>query len=361
MLDFGISKLTGAIAAASGMDMTKTKALLGSPWYMSPEHMRSARTVDARTDIWSMGVILYKLLTGVVPFGGETVGEVFARVLQDQPVRPLTWRPDMPAELEAVILRSLCKDVAQRHQDVGQFAADLVPFGRERGPDSVDRISRILGTTGPQLPVATGQQPVVQTTEPGLGPPSAGVTTPYGKTPLNTPYGQTPPAAVAPNAEPVSVNTPASWGSTGPGVVPKKSAGKGLLIGIAVGAVTALIAVIVFVVRGSSNEPAAAAGTQATSSSTAVAATSSSDPGTQTNETSAVASSSATASAEGADAGAAKPSKKVAHKVKRPKTTATAGTKPGVKKPPPATTATATAPAKTTTPASKPGDDWSRY
>ncbi len=365
VLDFGISKLTGAIAAASGMDMTKTKALLGSPWYMSPEHMRSARNVDARTDIWSMGVILYKLLTGVVPFGGETVGEVFARVLQDQPERPSTFRPDIPAELEAVMLRSLTKDPAHRYQDVGQFAAELVPFGPERGPISVDRISRILGTTG--------QQPVVQITEPGLGPQqpvsptpfgqsSTTPTTPLGKTPPagivpTTPLGQTPPVGIVPNAPLNSTTARSSWGSTDPGVVPHKSSRLGIVIGVTASLTVALIAVLVVALGGSPDEPSAAAGAEPTSSSAPVALTSrSSDPDTLPSHTSTAANSTATASAASADAGAA--AKKVAHKTKRPKTPANTGGKTGPKKPP------STPPTAANKPVSKPKDnpsDWSRY
>ena len=71
VLDFGISKLTRDTVSGSGLGMTKTTTVMGSPYYMSPEQMASPREVDARTDIWALGIVFYQLLTGDVPFSGE--------------------------------------------------------------------------------------------------------------------------------------------------------------------------------------------------------------------------------------------------------------------------------------------------
>src|SRR5262249_25036540 len=91
VLDFGISK-----GPNDGDDeLTKTQAVLGSPSYMSPEQMRSARTVDARTDIWSLGVLLYRMITGELPFRADTMAALVTKVLQTTPRPPSEIVPDL--------------------------------------------------------------------------------------------------------------------------------------------------------------------------------------------------------------------------------------------------------------------------
>ncbi|HMA94886.1 MAG TPA: serine/threonine-protein kinase, partial [Polyangiaceae bacterium] len=102
LLDFGISKAQDPRSSDDHGDITAPAVVMGSPLYMSPEQMRSAREVDARTDIWSIGVILYELLTGVAPFAGTTVSEICVKAASEAPVPMRTLRPDLPLELEAV-------------------------------------------------------------------------------------------------------------------------------------------------------------------------------------------------------------------------------------------------------------------
>jgi serine/threonine-protein kinase len=116
VLDFGISKLTGG--GPGGLNHTKTTAIMGSPFYMSPEQMESTRGVDIRTDIWGLGVILYELLTGKTPFEGQALPEVCLRVATQQPPPMRNLRPDAPAQLELVILRCLEKDRDKRYGNV---------------------------------------------------------------------------------------------------------------------------------------------------------------------------------------------------------------------------------------------------
>jgi eukaryotic-like serine/threonine-protein kinase len=92
VLDFGISKVAPQPGSAPALDMTKTSTFLGSPLYMSPEQMMSSRNVDARTDIWSLGIILFELTTGVKPFEGETITQVCGRVFQETPPPPSSRR-----------------------------------------------------------------------------------------------------------------------------------------------------------------------------------------------------------------------------------------------------------------------------
>ncbi len=144
VLDFGISKLTTP-GSTSDMGMTRTSTVMGSPLYMSPEQMSSTRSVDARTDIWALGIILYEVLSGRVPFEAETMPQLCGMILQDPP-RPLReLRPDVPPGLEAVILRCLEKNRDARFSSVAELAAALAPFGSPGAQRSAERIARVLG------------------------------------------------------------------------------------------------------------------------------------------------------------------------------------------------------------------------
>jgi serine/threonine protein kinase len=147
VLDFGISKLTMPGGGAD-LGMTKTSTVMGSPLYMSPEQMSSTRNVDMRTDIWALGVILYEILTGRVPFEAETMPQLCGMILQDPP-RPLRdLRPDLPDILQAVIFRCLEKSRDRRFANVADLAAALAPFGAPSAQRSAERISRVLGAAG---------------------------------------------------------------------------------------------------------------------------------------------------------------------------------------------------------------------
>jgi tRNA A-37 threonylcarbamoyl transferase component Bud32 len=130
VLDFGISKnLTPFGSSPQGI--TNTRAILGSPEYMSPEQLRTPRGVDARTDIWSMGVILYELLTGAMPFAGEAIGELFMQIMERTPPPVRSLRSDIPAALDAAVARCLVRDPNGRFQNVSELAAVLKPFASE--------------------------------------------------------------------------------------------------------------------------------------------------------------------------------------------------------------------------------------
>jgi serine/threonine-protein kinase len=133
VLDFGISKVDDAsLGEAPKGALTTTGAMIGSPIYMSPEQVRSSRKVDARTDVWSLGVILHELVSGRLPFEGDSLSGILAAIAAD-PATPLrTHRPDAPAGLEAVVLRCLEKDPTQRTQDIRTLVEDLRPYA-DRG------------------------------------------------------------------------------------------------------------------------------------------------------------------------------------------------------------------------------------
>ncbi len=148
VLDFGISKLTESSGPDSGMSMTRTSSVLGSPLYMSPEQMQTPKDVDAKTDIWALGVILYEFLTGRVPFGGETIAEIAVKAATQPPPPMRLHRPDAPPGIEAVILRCLEKDRRNRYRNVAELALALVDFGPRRARASVERISGIIQASG---------------------------------------------------------------------------------------------------------------------------------------------------------------------------------------------------------------------
>ncbi len=156
VLDFGISKVSAVWDSETQQQkLTATGVVLGSPAYMSPEQLKNPRDVDARADIWSLGVVVYELLAGVLPFHAETAGGMFAKVVSEDP-DPLTrYRREVPRGLEAAILRCLRRNPRERHANVGEFAAQLAPFGSGRAAKEVARAQqrmRTLVETSPGTP-----------------------------------------------------------------------------------------------------------------------------------------------------------------------------------------------------------------
>jgi eukaryotic-like serine/threonine-protein kinase len=140
ILDFGISK-TGP---ANDSNLTGTQMVMGTPAYMSPEQMRSSRNVDHRSDIWSLGVVLYELLQGTPPFEAETFSSMIIKVATE-PLPPMTAH--LPTGLPEVVYRCLDKDVTRRFQNVAELAHALARYAQSsvQAAVSVERTSRVLG------------------------------------------------------------------------------------------------------------------------------------------------------------------------------------------------------------------------
>jgi serine/threonine-protein kinase len=183
VLDFGISKLT---ASGGSAGVTKTTAVMGSPLYMSPEQIQSSKGVDSRTDIWSLGVILFELVTGQLPFEADQVMELVVRIATVPPRTLRALRPDLPPGFEQVVMRCLEKDRDRRTRDVGELACALKDYAPRRAAGSVERILRTLEAGG-----------AAQVSPPGVGTGASG-------------------SPAVPAATPTP-GTPASWGHTGAG------------------------------------------------------------------------------------------------------------------------------------------------
>jgi serine/threonine-protein kinase len=128
VLDFGISKLQGDVQAS----MTTTATAFGTPLYMSPEQVRSAKHVDARADVWALGVVLYELLSGQSPFARSSATAILAAIVVDKPPRLDERGRDIPAGLAKAVMKALEKDPDARYTDVLEFAAAIAPYGPPR-------------------------------------------------------------------------------------------------------------------------------------------------------------------------------------------------------------------------------------
>ncbi|MGH9857859.1 MAG: protein kinase domain-containing protein, partial [Acidobacteriota bacterium] len=137
LLDFGLAKQTGIESADTEMPtastpqhLTKTGSTLGTVAYMSPEQARG-RELDARTDLFSFGVVLYEMVTGQLPFGGQATGELLEAIFTQEPTAPVRLNPKVPAKLEGIIAKALEKDRNLRYQHAADMRTDLQRLKRD--------------------------------------------------------------------------------------------------------------------------------------------------------------------------------------------------------------------------------------
>ena len=146
VLDFGISKTHAADNGVS--ELTRTGMAIGTPSYMSPEQAQGLRDIDGRTDVWAMGVILYELLSQTRPFVADTYPRLLMHIVGGTPHRLSHWRKDIPDELDALVMRCLEKDPAQRVSSMAELGEELAKF------EKADSIPELVAADASGAPVA---------------------------------------------------------------------------------------------------------------------------------------------------------------------------------------------------------------
>ena len=273
VLDFGI-----ATAPEGTSDLTSTQSVIGTPAYMAPEQMRSSKTSDARSDIWSLGVVLFELLEGSRPFRSDVYSELCLKVGMDPPL-PIT-NPNVPGELVQVVMHCLEKPVEQRYQSVAELAFDLMPFASDPvfARAYAEQCARLLGRRSYGAPVpsypsnATG--PLTPISRPGSRPGSQPISqndlsdvrtqfTPGNLTPANlTPQPGAPTLLGRPTPMPSTApKTPTSiHASNGQlaSIPESKPRGRGLVIGVVAASMIAIGGVAMFAIERSGTATSAA-------------------------------------------------------------------------------------------------------
>ncbi|HEY1958843.1 MAG TPA: serine/threonine-protein kinase [Polyangiaceae bacterium] len=239
VLDFGIAKSNALGDSSAQHNLTSTKSMLGSPLYMSPEQLRSAKNVDARADIWALGVILYELLTGKVPFNGETLGELFIAILEQPPPPVMAIRPDVPQILSDAVMRCLQRQIEYRFSNVAELAQTLAPCAPARSFVSVERVAQALGMPKPSgvMPIS-GSMPDPRAPMPSYGGMQPGAFSASQSGPqkqMSSSYSGSHQLSPQGGTQMLGRQTNSAWGNTGGVGQPPKSKAP-LIAGLAVGA-----------------------------------------------------------------------------------------------------------------------------
>jgi serine/threonine-protein kinase len=127
VVDFGVSKTVGT-SGVPHSSLTRTGALVGTPHFMALEQVDGTNMIDGRTDVYAFGVLLYRALTGHFPFDGSSLGEVILKIGTKDPVPMRMLRPDLPQELDNIVLRALLRDRTRRFSNLDEFSRALMPF-----------------------------------------------------------------------------------------------------------------------------------------------------------------------------------------------------------------------------------------
>ncbi len=163
LLDFGISKFS-QLSGESGFSMTRTGAVMGTPYYMSPEQAKGAKEMDHRADLYAVGVILYESVTGQVPFNADTFNELLFKIVLEQPPPVEQLVPDIDPGFAAIIARGMAREAAHRYQTAEEFQQALDawaqtgvgPEALPSGPGAAQQRASMPSVVTPGQPIQTG-------------------------------------------------------------------------------------------------------------------------------------------------------------------------------------------------------------
>jgi serine/threonine-protein kinase len=148
VLDFGVSK--SLVESESNLRLTRTGTIVGSPLYMSPEQLRAEKTPDTRSDIWTLGAILFELVSGRTPHSANSIPDLYAKLLRDAPNPISRYGAEIAPEFEAVVRRCLRLEPAERFADVSELSQALLPFAPARARVHAERARGVLFPGAPQ-------------------------------------------------------------------------------------------------------------------------------------------------------------------------------------------------------------------
>ena len=207
VLDFGIAKILQPVGSAADAEITQANLVVGTPQYMSPEQCSQSGALDARSDVYSLGIIVHEMLTGKLPFTGESATVVMMKQVQDSPPSVLTSRPQLPGAVDQVIKRALAKQPIDRFQSAGELSAGLADAASEEAAEAP--VTAGVGATKANTPISVpgvaddvDEETVVRPRTPVTAPPSGEFGSVYREAPALTvdrfnPWRIIVPAAIA--------------------------------------------------------------------------------------------------------------------------------------------------------------------